>query len=156
MRNIKFRGKVLHNNPMVNPADGWVEGFYYQDLVNGEISHFIRSSECEWLINPETLGQFTGLKDKHGKEIYEGDIIMTYVIFAYNHEEIREFWRVGEIRFIAGGFNLTNCTNYYTRSMNGKSDIQPNPKSKFDFPAYRTQIIGNIHDNPELLKGGEE
>lgn len=153
MREIKFRGYNAKNKE-------WLYGCY---LINrGE--HFIcpdgiqpadKTSE-DFQIVPETLGQFTGLHDCNGKEIYEGDIVMTHVIFAYNHEEIREFWRVGEIRFIAGGFNLTNCTNYYTRIMKGKSDIQPNPKSKFDFPAYRTQLIGNIHENPELLKGGEE
>lgn len=154
MREIKFRGKSKRTGE-------WLYGDVLRNTegVFAVVPPFEINchNECSTKeVDEKTIGQFTGLHDCNGKEIYEGDIVMTHVIFAYNHEEIREFWRVGEIRFIAGGFNLTNCTNYYTRSMKGKSDIQPNPKSKFDFPAYRTQLIGNIHENPELLKGGEE
>lgn len=103
---------------------------------------------------PETVGQYTGLKDSIGREIYEGDIVMSYVVFTDEEEITREFWRVGEICFVAGSFRLTNCTNYDDRDMKVKSDIQPSKKSTYSFPAYRSQILGNIHDNPELLKGG--
>lgn len=43
MREIKFRGKRLDNNTQTGPADGWVTGFYYQGLCEGEVRHFIAS-----------------------------------------------------------------------------------------------------------------
>lgn len=150
MRTIKFRGKVKHEGL-------WVYGSL---LVYGDGEHNIfvpREHNYKldsYNVEPETVGQSTGLKDGIGRELFEGDIVMTYVVFTDEDEITREFWRIGEIRFIAGGFHLTNCTNYDTRSMKEKSDIQPSPKSKFSFPAYRSQLMGNIHDNPELLKGG--
>lgn len=152
MRTIKFRGKVKH-------AGRWVYGSL---LVYGDGEHNIFEQRehnyklDSYNVDPETVGQSTGLKDSIGRELFEGDIIMTYVIFVNEDEEVREFWRVGEIRFIAGGFHLTNCTNYDTRSMEEESEIQPSPKSKFSFPAYRSQLIGYVHDNPELLKGGKD
>lgn len=160
MREIKFRGKVLHNNPMVNPDDGWVEGFYYQDLVNGEISHFIRSSECEWLINPETLGQFTGLRDCNGKEIYEGDIL--HVKFYRNAfmNETKEFRDAFDVDDLKGELmeeftspvEFTECSfgirDFYLDS------FWKDPKHCY--PIHDIKVIGNIHTNPELLKGGEQ
>lgn len=132
MREIKFRGKVLHNNPMVNPADGWVEGFYYQDLVNGEISHFIRSFECEWLINPETLGQFTGLHDKHGKEIYEGDII--------RYLDADDKWRISRVEYSSTSIDPLNMLMLYSGFLNNDEFANE----------FRIEVIGNIYDNPEL------
>ena len=151
MRTIKFRGKVKHEIH-------WVLGSL---LVYGDGEHNIFMPRAHnykldsYNVEPETVGQYTGRKDSIGREIYEGDIVMSYVIFTDEEEIIREFWRVGEIRFVAGSFRLTNCTNYDDREMTIKSDIQPSKKSTYGFPTYRSQILGNIHDNPELLKGGK-
>lgn len=147
MREIKFRGKhqdtgewlygVLCISSVHDPNICWVD----EELVVIDTP----------IIRPDTIGQFTGLKDGNRKEVYEGDIVMTYVLFVAEEEMQREFWRVGEVRFITGGFHLTNCTNYDDCRMEEKSDIQPSPKSTFSFPAYRSEVIGNVFDNPILI-----
>ena len=147
MREIKFRGKV-------KGTQDWVHGSL---IIYGDGEHNIHvqrkhNFKMDALnVEPDTVGQYTGLKDGNRKEVYEGDIVMTYVLFIDEEEMQREFWRVGEVRFITGGFRLTNCTNYDDCRMEEKSDIQPSPKSTFSFPAYRSEVIGNIFENPILI-----
>ena len=127
MREILFRGKVVKSDPDIAPADGWVEGFYYQDLCGGEVKHFIVSCPCTWEVVPATVGQYTGLKDKNGKEIYEDDILLdesgAYAVVYYS---------MGSFCVDFGeGFDL----QYFTDSIH---EI--------------CYVAGNIHDNPELQK----
>ena len=127
MREILFRGKVVKSDPDIAPADGWVEGFYYQDLCGGEVKHFIVSCPCTWEVVPATVGQYTGLKDKNGKEIYEDDILLdesgAYAVVSY---------LMGSFCVDFGeGFDL----QYFTDSIH---EI--------------CYVAGNIHDNPELQK----
>ena len=75
MREILFRGKVKHHDPMTNPEDGWVWGYYRQDIEGGELRHYIFNCPMEWEVIPDTVGQFTGFKDRAGVEIFEGDIV---------------------------------------------------------------------------------
>lgn len=131
MREIKFRGYNAKNKE-------WLYGCY---LINrGE--HFIcpdgiqppDKTPEDYQVIPDTLGQFTGLHDKHGKEIYEGDIVLQ-----------RGYGRIKPmvVRFEQGAFIVGwhNGSSTATRPM---------------LIQKRGEIIGNIHDNPELLKGGEE
>ena len=83
----KFKAKVVHNDPMTNPADGWVTGFYYEDLCldedhNPVMKSFIRSGEMIWEVIPESVSNGTSLliPDVNGKniQIFEGDIIAIY------------------------------------------------------------------------------
>ena len=134
MRTIKFRGKSIL-------TDEW----FYGDLVHSAdkkrtailVNDKDSYDECE--VDPETVGQFTGLCDCNGKEIFEGDILkwekdgLMYVVkFWYGmfYASVKEC-----NEDILGGFPLHALTEYEDR---------------------KCEIVGNIHDNPELLKGGEE
>jgi uncharacterized phage protein (TIGR01671 family) len=93
-----------------------------------------------WVI-PETVGQYTGMTDKNGKKIFEGDIIKT-ITNSFDRDEF-----VSEIKFGARsgvqGFHLANGRMMFYF---GQKDLTVMDD---------TEVIGNIHDNPELLKGGE-
>ena len=125
MREIIFRGKRLDNGE-------WAEGFYISHL---NACHYIipfRTGGFEaidnsfyvhkWFdVDPSTIGQYTGLKDKNGKMIWEGDILSLRT------------GRPHVVGFADGAFILED------------SAIPMSFAIKFE-------IIGNIHDNPELLK----
>ena len=52
---IRFRAKVMNPDPMTNPENGWVEGFYYQDLDNGAVKHYIHNCPMTWEVDPSTV-----------------------------------------------------------------------------------------------------
>lgn len=126
-REIKFRAKVKHHDPMRNPENGWVEGYYFQDLTQGKMRHYIFEPPCSWEVIPETVGQFTGLLDKNGKEIYEGDV----VIFD-NHLQ-----GISQVVYDYAGFDVV--------SNNYRTTLRPMMNNHM-------RVVGNIYDNPELLK----
>lgn len=145
MREIKFRGKEIN-------TDEWVFGFYTQgsfiDPNTGKetVRHIIHADFLHD-VEPETIGQYTGLKDRNGKEIYEGDIIYSefsdrsncHCLVGWNEEKVC-FGLMDEFAF---------------RSKQEGYDFP-----KFDslvlwnFRNYGTkfEVVGDIHDNPELIK----
>ena len=122
-RDIVFRGKSKSTGE-------WVEGSLIgNDVIVGKIVEFEEDYFCTefwYKVNPETVGQFTGMTDKKGKKLFEGDVYsmgeknILYVVIFDKSQFIGK--QVGN-RSLAG-------LEYW------KSDIE---------------IIGNIHDNPELL-----
>ena len=52
---IRYRGKVVNHDPMTNPENGYVEGFYYQDLDNGVVKHYIFNCPMTWEVDPVTV-----------------------------------------------------------------------------------------------------
>ena len=128
MRTIKFRGKNLDGE--------WACGFYVEEerqTINGfEKKHFIVNDGYDY-VNPETLGQFTGLYDKDGNEIYEGDILLF-------HGEVKRV--VGYEDSHMASFSLLSPYDLGFISTFGTGSFEP----------FYCEVIGNIHDNTELLK----
>lgn len=134
MREILFRGKRKDNGE-------WIYGYYFQkqNLCAKDglpISHAISDLPPFGAeIIPETVGQYTGLTDKNGEMIFEGDVIKNAdYIGIVEYDDV----------------TATFCVVTYFYEQNIKI---PDEKISFDF-AYPIILIGNIHDNPELLKGG--
>ena len=126
MREILFRGKRTVNGD-------WVEGnLFIPDLPNTATQILIGTNiyRIPYDVIPSTVGQYTGLTDKYGKKIFEGDIV-----------KIK-----GKTRYIFYGcssFRHTNYGEYAAELTNVNTDRD-------------CEVIGNIHDNPELLKGAEQ
>lgn len=128
MREILFRGKDTDTGE-------WVEGYYEfgYDSETETPTHYM------WVLNhtekygemfmviPETVGQYTGLEDRNGKKIFEGDIVML-ILASSQHK--------GEVVFHNGGFCVNGLDLYVSLQ---------------ETPAYEFKHLGNIHDNPELL-----
>jgi uncharacterized phage protein (TIGR01671 family) len=153
MREYKFRGKRLDN-------DEWVEGHYGKKTHprTGEDQHYIlvnvslMASASSYFVNyevdPATVGQFTGFVDCKGHEIYK-DSICRYWMDGV--------WKVGYIIWHQGGFaiHVTKMGDIKTsRTFNFQSFI-PTP-DRGNVMGDQFEVIGNIHDNPDLLEGGRE
>lgn len=130
MREILFRGKREDNGR-------WIKGDYQHFLCENDIYVYIgRWGEEMRSVKPETVGQFTGLIDNNGEKIFEGDIIRAKIEEG-NHEGFT--WPDMPVGFQQGSFCL-NDRNGYVFCVLGA------------FAASVTfEVIGNIHDNPELL-----
>lgn len=135
MRTMKFRGKSFEGE--------WV----YGDLhLNCKFPHIHTEERRSIPIDTTTIGQYTGLTDKNGKEIYEGDIV-------------RHHWKdpvFGDLVETGQFVHSTICFN------NGAFVVNYRLQGEYiylqDFVRLKClEVVGNIHDNPEMLeKGGEE
>ena len=136
-REILFRGKRIDNGE-------WVEGNLFVSDTDGRTYILVGSRRVtiEWEVDPSTVGQFTGLTDKNGKRIFEGDVVI-YDNSPYNAycEPIRGViaWRNGSL-----------CFKYKPWS-----SVMYRALCSDDFFAAKCDVIGNIHDNPELLEDAE-
>ena len=139
-REIKFRGKVFN----YGKDCGWVYGYYHCEYT-GNFYSCISTIDPEkaetnlYSVEENTVGQFTGLRDKNGKEIYDGDII------HYTHHAgylLDSF--VGEVVWM----DDYACFGYSTMGYDyAFADID---EIDSDFLSH-VEVIGNIYENPELL-----
>ena len=138
MREILFRGKRLDNGE-------WIEGYY--SPVNlplaGNMGHFINEGGFRAIeVDPETVSEFTGLRDRNGKRIFEGDII-NYEDGDPSDYEYHDgtIMNVGEIIFCDGKFCFTNAVSVTMDDLLCENNM------------LDCEVIGNKWDNPELLEG---
>lgn len=145
MRNFKFRGKHFSS---VNPEDSyWVHGSTLKQY-NTDRSHIVSINSI--IVSEDTVGEFTGLYDMNGQEIYEGDILRipaksdwektnftAFEVFWHDNDDANKHigWQMNRLHFqgaICGmDTGLITFLPRYVRQM---------------------VVIGNIYDNPELMK----
>jgi uncharacterized phage protein (TIGR01671 family) len=150
-RKIKFRGKRTDSGE-------WVCGYYFTTPLTAEYNilpengaffdhglsynrHVIADNYgCVFEVVPETVGQFTGLLDQNGKEIYEGDII---VVSYPKFFEFKKDDKIGVVRF------LDTLPDFVIME-----DVYPNCNmvSHFNTTGEYWEIIGNVYDNHSLIK----
>ena len=131
MREILFRGKRVDNGE-------WVQGYICRYGWTGKEKNYIIPDYTSVLftaeINPETVGQYTGLTDTNGRKIFEGDIIENIV--------------TGE-KGVIQWFDEYSAFMIWSRTKNAIYFLYDNAFS-------RIHIVGNAFDNPELLKADKE
>lgn len=138
-REILFRGKRLHDNK-------WIYGNFVSDCEGNshiieprffcEDGHHLQyedNTDTPVFIIPETVGQFTGSTDKNGKKIFEGDIVSIAKYGGLIYKVVYALCR----------YELVNSkgVNCFVLDIYKSKDIE---------------VIGNIHDNPEMLKGASK
>lgn len=140
MRKIKFRGIRVDNGKMI-----------YGDLSArfGDIYIYPIGSRSAYKVKPETLGQYTGLTDKDGTEIYEGDM---YVSVASQLLGARQDAKPTHTVY----WNEYRAAFWETFILNGGSQLYSPLPSKDGMREYNIKVVGNIHDNPELIKEKEK
>lgn len=140
MREIKFRGYVI--TELATPTQ-WLTGYGVMpiDYTDGTEEYWLMDNTHETRIKKESIGQYTGRKDKSGIEIYEGDIIETC-----NHDLVVVVWHDNGFKY----------KYRFKRSYKGEGSWI---ETKFleigretDDKRWGDKVVGNIFENPEMIE----
>ena len=161
MRDYLFRGKRVDNGE-------WVEGYYVYD-ESGQITenstayiYYLNTHPCGYSlipfeVIPESVGQYTGMNDKNGRKVFEGDIVLTQPFYDRPYSDKRKSKQfIGVVEYKIRTFN---GNKFYA-----KQDYQAEWGLKFyeDFGKYihyswselwNCEVIGNVFENKDLLEG---
>lgn len=125
MREILFRGKSTINNE-------WEYGVPVFGGLNNETAYMKQMHSYDCRVDPETVGQYTGLEDKNGRKIFDGDILELDGEDGFFKLEYED----DTARFVMiGDYFMVDFDNFWNRD---------------------AEVIGNIYDHPELVGGEEE
>ena len=141
MREIKFRGKRVDNgtwvygqyfmtplsdeNSGLRPEAGWF-------FLTGEKRHCIARDGVSFVVIPESVGQYTGLKDKNGKEIYEGDVLRYTKVGGHSSR--------GIVKYVT---EFARWEYWHTQQKQGFPVLSDHDNM---------EVIASIHETPELLE----
>lgn len=148
MREILFRGKR-------DDTGEWIEGDLRQDKDIGAsyISGYdyytsgegLQRDPYEYEVIPESVGQYTGLTDKNGTKIFEGDIV--HAVYQSNYISCKNIdFGIGVVKYEGSYYRGAA----YGIDIIGESGLRILFTASFE---HGTEVIGNIYNNPELLKG---
>lgn len=146
MRQILFRGKII------DEPNEWVYGSLV--IYPGSDDYIIYSFSGEHIgtfhVDKSTVGQYTGLKDKNGNKIFEGDIIK----FEYPTEAMDIYVKDGMFSY-TGVVGFEDC--YFSAQRKNENDgtdylALSQMRAKVEFQKGTIEILGNVFDNPELLE----
>lgn len=139
MRDITFRARRTDNGEWVEGNLVWIKNLNNEPYQCFIISHlaYMEYGEFDdtYQVIPETVGQYTGITDKNGKKIFEGDIVYEYN--AKGERSVKKYVVMWEDLFVR--WSIAECKAMYGNK----------------YLAFY-EVIGNIHDNPELLERSKE
>lgn len=144
MRTIKFKGKSIDSGK-------WIEVYFYEEcnnpyIINDRQKKFMLNGNESVLVDTDTVCQFTGLLDKNGKEIYEGDLLRSdeYPYSCVKIEERDNYFSVIE-------WNKNEAAFYIVTIKNPKSSVKGISDGISDYISQSAlqdfEVIGNIHDD---------
>lgn len=139
MRNIEFRGKRTDNNEWVLGSlisiDDGEQRIATSCLADSDKT--LPLTVCAYVVDPATVGQFTGLTDRNGKQIYEGDIVRT---------------KYGRLCYI-GWFSSKEYNGFDLTPIVFDGNIDCPPPDKYDlYYSGNLEVVGNVYDNLDLME----